>query len=72
MWQLWHKAVVVNVWRGRISANVDKSCPMCQESADESIIHCFWACLSAQAIWTQATYVLGILIASNSKWLLPK
>jgi hypothetical protein len=32
IWRLWHKAIVVNKWRGRISANIDTSCTMCTDA----------------------------------------
>jgi hypothetical protein len=51
MWQIWHKAVAVNVWRGRISDNIDTRCPCCNSGAEESIIHRFWYCQPAHQTW---------------------
>ena len=32
MWQVWHKAVAVNVWREVISSNIDKHCVCCDSN----------------------------------------
>lgn len=31
LWQLWHKAVAVNRWRGKISTNIDTTCQVCND-----------------------------------------
>jgi hypothetical protein len=61
IWQLWHKAVAVNVWRGKISNQVDKCCPMCSTNEDETVLHRFWSCEDSQQLWTFSTNLLNRL-----------
>jgi hypothetical protein len=59
IWQLWHKAVALNAWRGRFSPEVDTTCPVCQTGAVEDTIHRFWFCQSSQETWRYVTLILN-------------
>ena len=74
VWQLWHRAITVNVWRGRIAHNIDISCELCREAKDESIIHRFRTCQAAQVIWSQTIHILSLLAesADSLPWPLPE
>jgi hypothetical protein len=63
IWQLWHRAIEVNMWRGKISAHIDRSCPMCDTGKEESVVHKFWSCESAQILWRFTTDFLHKLAA---------
>jgi hypothetical protein len=73
MWQIWHKAVVVNVWRGKISPNIDVSCTVCDSGQDETVLHRFWDCIASQQVWYAVTCLLKHLAAptTNDGWNLP-
>jgi hypothetical protein len=47
IWQLWHKVVAVNMWRGCISTQVNQLCPMCDSGEKETVLHRFWSCEAA-------------------------
>ena len=36
IWQLWHKAIAVNAWRGRISPDINQMCLMCDAQETET------------------------------------
>lgn len=62
LWQIWHKAVAVNHWRGRIDDAVDKRCPVCPRNTEETILHRFWECEAAKQAWNWAIHIMNILI----------
>jgi hypothetical protein len=70
LWQLWHKAIAVNVWRGKISRSIDRTCPMCSTGAEESVVHRFWACDHSQQFWLFTTRLLNRLSSpfSSLSW----
>ena len=41
MWQICHKGVAVNEWRGRISIHADKTCSTCDNEMKELVAHRF-------------------------------
>lgn len=51
LWLVWHRAVAVNHWRGRFNNTVDIRCPVCPRRSEESVLHRFWECCSAQRAW---------------------
>jgi hypothetical protein len=61
IWQIWHRAVAVNEWRGRISIRINHSCPVCNSGVVESVLHRFWDCTHAKDAWTFTFKVLKIL-----------
>jgi hypothetical protein len=61
IWQIWHKAVAVNVWRGVISRNIDRNCPCCDLGMEESIIHCFWTCQMARQAWESVDELICLI-----------
>jgi hypothetical protein len=65
IWQLWHKVVAVNVWRGKISDAFVRTCPMYDLDANESILYRIWSCACSQKVW-QYTPALLKLFASAS------
>jgi hypothetical protein len=69
VWQLWHKVVAVNVWRGRILQQIDQLCPMCNSAERETVLHRFWSCDAAQELWNHATNILNHL-ANPQDWRL--
>jgi hypothetical protein len=73
MWQIWHKAVAVNIWRGRISPNIDVSCSVCGLNQDETILHRFWDCYVSQQVWGSITCLLNYLAFPNLAldWSMP-
>jgi hypothetical protein len=71
--QIWHKAVAVNVWRGKISQRINVSCPMCGASQSETVLHRFWECDSSQQIWYSINCLLKHLAApaADVVWDMP-
>lgn len=61
LWAMWHRAVAVNEWRGRINANLDQNCVVCNSNSKETILHRFWECPSARAVWAWCTKVIDAL-----------
>jgi hypothetical protein len=61
LWQVCYQAVVVNVWRGRISSHVDQSCSLCEEPKAETILHRFWSYPFSQQLWSFSIALLGYL-----------
>ena len=61
MWMIWHKAVVVNAWRGAISQEVDQSCPVCLRGTKETVMHGFWECPAAQKAWKWCEAIINHL-----------
>jgi hypothetical protein len=66
LWLAWHRAVAVNVWRGRINRNLDQSCPVCPRRSDESVLHRFWECFSTQRAWQWGIHIMNTLITSRA------
>lgn len=62
---IWHRAVAVNFWRGRVSREVDIRCPVCPRRSEESVLHRFWECTSAQHAWQLAIHVINTLVAGR-------
>lgn len=62
-WLLWHRAVAVNVWQGRISQEIVLRCLVCPRGSDESVLHRFWEYDSAQRAWQWGIHVLKLLVA---------
>ncbi|KAG0574234.1 hypothetical protein KC19_VG246300 [Ceratodon purpureus] len=62
MWLIWHRAVAVNHWRGRIDGNVDIRCPICHRGSEESVLHRFWECESSQRAWQFAIHIMNQLV----------
>ena len=50
LWSVSHKVVALNKWHGRISMEVDKSCPRCSLEAMELVEHMFFSCPLAQEV----------------------
>jgi hypothetical protein len=61
IWQLWHHVVAVNEWRGRISAQIDRSYLVCNTGVTESMLHRFWECDQAKEGWAFSFRVLKLL-----------
>ena len=58
LWSVIHKAVAVNKWHSKISADIDKSCPHCGPWSVKSMKHRFYNCPLAQQMWR---YVANII-----------
>jgi hypothetical protein len=73
IWQIWHKSVALNAWRGRFSPNIDITCPVCQTGAVEDTVHRFWHCRSSQDTWSYVTFLLNRIAAPtmNLNWNMP-
>lgn len=54
LWLLWHYAIAVNMWRGRINHTLAIQCSVCPRRVDESVLHRLWKCPSAQRAWQWA------------------
>jgi hypothetical protein len=65
LWLTWHRSVAVNMWRGRINQQIDTSCPVCPRRSEESVLHRFWECLSAQRAWQWGIHIMNVLITSR-------
>ena len=59
---IWHKAVVVDAWKGVILAQIDQNCPMCMIGVRETILLRFWECSAAQQIWKWSKGILNYLM----------
>jgi hypothetical protein len=73
LWQLWHRAIAVNVWRGKISHMIVTTCPMCLQGAEETIFHRFWNCPCSQHVWSYTTVLLNLLErpTDQTQWSIP-
>jgi hypothetical protein len=73
LWQVWHRAVAINTWRGKISINIDKSCVVCQQGVEETVLHRFWTCQGSQTVWTYVTRLLNYLAFPDQapSWTIP-
>jgi hypothetical protein len=73
IWQIWHKAVAVNMWGGEIFDHIDKTCAVCQRGLEETVLHRFWDCELSQAVWTYVTRLLNYLAQPNRapSWTTP-
>ena len=58
MWSVYHSAVITNVWKACISANIDTSCDCYKEVPPESLIHRFHHCSKAAHTWRYAKTLL--------------
>lgn len=61
LWAIWHRAVAVNEWRGRIDGNIDQSCVVCGVGKREPVLHRFRECPSAQYVWTWSNKLITTL-----------
>jgi hypothetical protein len=73
VWQLWHKAVAINAWQGRISPHIDQSCPICNSQEKEIVLHYFWSCEVVQRLSAHNNRILKLLtpLEGNLSWSLP-
>jgi hypothetical protein len=67
IWQMWHKAVAVNAWRGRISPQIDQSYPLCPSPKKETVLYRFWSCDTSQQLWTYSNVLLNLLAHSHDQ-----
>jgi hypothetical protein len=65
LWLIWHRAVAVNHWRGRVDGTVDIRCPVCPRRSEESVLHRFWECSSARWAWQWAIHIMNTLISGR-------
>lgn len=65
LWLVWHRAVAVNEWHGRIYPTIDMSCPVCPQKSHESVLHRFWECVSAQHAWQWGILIMYVLITNK-------
>jgi hypothetical protein len=70
IWQLWHKVVVDNAWRGRISPHIDQTYTLCNTKKKETALHRFWSCEYSQRFWMFSTSLLNRLakLTNSSSW----
>lgn len=59
---MWHCAVAVNAWRGRISGAIDQKCPVCPTGSQESVLRRFWECSSDRVAWVWGIHILNALV----------
>jgi hypothetical protein len=64
LWQLWHRAIVVNVWCTKISIAIDTTCPMCDLEAAETVLHRFWTCPCSQQTWAYTNELLKMFVST--------
>jgi hypothetical protein len=62
LWLVWHRAIAVNAWKGRINGNIDMGCPVCANGTTESVLHRFWECPSAVHAWKWGSHILECLL----------
>ncbi len=62
LWLIWHRAVAINHWRGQIYDAIDIRCPICPRRSDETVLHQFGKCLSAQYAWQWRIHILNALV----------
>jgi hypothetical protein len=65
MWLIWHRALAVNEWCQRININLDSRCPVCIRGANETVLHRFWECPSAQVAWRWGMHILNMLVTAE-------
>jgi hypothetical protein len=73
IWQMWHKAVAINMWRGRISPHINQLCPMYEDGEKETVLHRFWSYEASQVLWSHATAILNHLMGPRTQqnWSTP-
>lgn len=71
LWAIWHRSIAVNEWRGRVSANIEQRCVVCDSRARESIQHRFWECRSSQLTWEWGTELIDTLSPREIRTLTP-
>lgn len=62
LWLIWHRAVAVNHWRGRTDRAIDICCPVCPRRSEETVMHRFWECASAQHAWQWSIHIMNTLV----------
>lgn len=65
LWLTWHRDVAVNKWRETINCAIDPRCPVCPRRAEESVLHRFWECQSAQRAWQWGIHIMNSLLISR-------
>jgi hypothetical protein len=58
----------MNVWRGKISNTIVRTCPMCDLGADESVLHHFWSCPCSQKTWTYTSALMKCFAVVPGPW----
>ena len=58
LWLIWHRAVVVNVWRDKANLNINIACPMCETDTEESVLHYFWECKYVRQAWSWGSNII--------------
>ena len=58
MWLVIHGVEVVNEWCGRVSMEIDKSCPHIGSQFVELVEHIFFSYPLAQQVWHYATNIM--------------
>lgn len=66
LWLIWHRVVAVNYWRGQIDGTVGIRCLVCPRRSEESVLHRFWECLSAQRVWQWAIRIMNALLEGHN------
>ena len=67
MWIIWHKIVVMNIWKRVISTQINQSYPICMIGVRDIILHKFWECSTTQRIWKWSEGILNyIMLASET------
>jgi hypothetical protein len=66
IWLMWHHGVVVNAWRKMIKNEFRGDCCLCYPQVEETILHRFWSCPSAQRIWDWAISLMNKLRTRRS------
>jgi hypothetical protein len=61
IWLMWHQGVAVNAWRHRLNNEFSGDCCFCHPPSEETILHRFWSCPSAQRVWDWATSLVNKL-----------
>jgi hypothetical protein len=65
IWLSWHKGVAVNEWRLRIRGTIPRNnaefcCPVCVSGIQETVLHRFWECRSANKAWLWSAHILQL------------
>jgi hypothetical protein len=67
IWLTWHRAIVVNEWRGKVSRNIRQDCPVCMIGDVESVPHRFWECYAAKRAWSWGFYILQVTLVHQDR-----
>nr|XP_024366297.1 uncharacterized protein LOC112277799 isoform X1 [Physcomitrium patens]PNR26935.1 hypothetical protein PHYPA_030416 [Physcomitrium patens] len=60
------RTIAVNAWRWQVDHLLSFCCPVYPRRSEDSILHCFWECNSAQHAWQWSVHIIYLWILSSN------